>query len=74
MDTDVYFDIPIYKSLPKILNDNNSNLLPNIELSNIDIVKDYQLEPFLNNEKNVQKILFISLTICLFIFLLFYFF
>ena len=58
MDTDVYFDIPIFKTLPKIISDNNSDLLPNIKLSNIYVEKDYQLEPFSNIKDNYLIILF----------------
>ena len=57
MDKDVYYDIPIFKTLPQIIPDTTNT--QNIELTNISVEKDYQLEPFSNNKNNYITYIFL---------------
>jgi hypothetical protein len=65
-NTDVYYDIPIFKSLPTILND-KKNDLKNINLQKIYIEDIYQLEPFENtNKKNLFFLILIFILFFIF--------
>ena len=69
---DIYYDIPIFKSLPKILNNENNifkNNDKNKDLKKIYIEDIYQLEPF----KNYKKKLFFFI-LYIFIFFIFLYF
>ena len=68
-NTDVYYDIPIFKSLPTILK-NENNELKNRNLQKIYIEDIYQLEPFKNSKK---KLFFLILILIFFFFYLFYY-
>ena len=72
MDTDVYYDIPIYKTLPTILRNNeysNSKSQEKIKLYDISIEKIYQSEPFTNYKNNyIIIILFFIIIIIFYIF------
>ncbi len=72
MDTDVYYDIPIYKTLPSIIRDGNySKPEEKIELNDISIEKIYQLEPF-DNIKNNYILIFFFIIIIIFLYKIFY--
>jgi hypothetical protein len=67
MDTDVYYDIPIYKTLPSIIRNNEySKPDEKIELNDISIEKIYQLEPFSNTKNNYILLLFFFIIIIIF--------
>ena len=66
-NTDVYYDIPIFKSLPTILND-KKNELKNRNLQKIYIEDIYQLEPFKNSKKKLFFLILILIFILFFIF------
>lgn len=71
-DTDVYYDIPIFKSIPPIIRENAAieQTIPNTDLQDISIEDIYQLEPFHNKYYHYTSFFIIIL----FIFFLFCFF
>jgi hypothetical protein len=72
MDTDLYYDIPIYKTLPTIIRNNEySKEKEKIKLYDISIEKIYQSEPFSNYRNNHIIILFFIIII-IFLFKFFY--
>jgi hypothetical protein len=62
------YDIPIFKTLPEILRDDDSNQKKMPELKDIYVEKLYQLEPFYNRKRILQ------FNIILFIFFIFFIF
>ena len=75
MDTDVYYDIPIYKTLPTIIRNNeysNTNLKEKekekIKLYDISIEKIYQSEPFTNYRNNYTIIILFLIIIIIFLY------
>ena len=75
MDTDVYYDIPIYKTLPTIIRNNeysNTNLKEKekekIKLYDISIEKIYQSEPFSNYRNNYTIIILFFIIIIIFLY------
>ena len=73
MDTDVYYDIPIYKTLPSIIRNNEYSKkdIQKVEINDISIEKIYQLEPFNNYKKN-YIILFFFIIIIYFLIIIYY--
>ena len=70
MDTDVYYDIPIYKTLPSIINNdeyNTSKEKKKIKLYDISIEKIYQSEPFSNYRNNYTIIILFFIIIIIFL-------
>lgn len=70
---DVIYDIPIFKSLPMILN-NDNNILPKTKLTEISIEDIYQLEPFKNNDNDTILITFLFRFFLIFLAFAFIFF
>ena len=71
MDTDVYYDIPIYKTLPTIIRNDEytkSNEKEKIKLYDISIEKIYQLEPFRNYKNNYTVIILFFIIIIIFLY------
>ena len=69
MDTDVYYDIPIFSSLPSIIRQpNNTDLFTKTKLKKISITDIYELEPFNNkNNQNIIISIIIIVLVCLLI-------
>lgn len=67
MDTSNVHDIPIFRTMPKIILNNNNDILPNTKLNKITIEDLYQLEPFQNNNKffYIILLLLIIFILCL---------
>ena len=69
MDTDLFYDIPIYKTLPTIIrNDEYSNSKEKIKLYDISIEKIYQSEPFSNYRNNYTIIILFFIIIIIFLY------
>jgi len=69
MDTDVYYDIPIYKTLPTIIrNDEYTKPEEKIKLYDISIEKIYQSEPFNNYRNNYTIIILFFIIIIIFLY------
>ena len=71
MDTDVYYDIPIYKILPSIIRNDeytNSKEKEKIKLYDISIEKIYQSEPFTNYRNNYTIIILFLIIIIIFLY------
>ena len=73
MDTDVYYDIPIYKTLPTIIrNDDYTNSKEKekekVKLYDISIEKIYQSEPFTNYRNNYTIIILFFIIIIIFLY------
>ena len=71
MDTDVYYDIPIYKTLPSIIRNDeytNSKEKEKIKLYDISIEKIYQSEPFSNYRNNYTIIILFFIIIIIFLY------
>ena len=69
MDTDVYYDIPIYKILPTIIrNDEYTKEKEKIKLYDISIEKIYQSEPFSNYRNNYTIIILFFIIIIIFLY------
>ena len=62
-------NIPIYRTMPKIILDNQYDILPNTKLNKITIEDLYQLEPFQNNN-NFFYIILLLLIIFIFCFVI----
>jgi hypothetical protein len=71
MDTDVYYDIPIYKTLPTIIRNDEytkSKEKEKIQLYDISIEKIYQSEPFSNYRNNYTIIILFFIIIIIFLY------
>ena len=74
MDPSVDFDIPIFKTLPEIIQQNNYKIDDDkTPLKYIDITKIQDAEPFTNKSCCLTCVLFIII-LCIFLFRYFYFF
>ena len=71
MDSDVYYDIPIFSSLPSIIREPaDTPLFKKEKLNKISIIDIYELEPF-NNKNNNSNIIIISIIVLSFYLLIF---
>jgi hypothetical protein len=75
MDPSVNYDIPIFKTLPKILRNDNQKIDSNKEnLRYIDITEIQDAEPFSNNKKYYFTLILFGIILGIFLFRYFCFF